>query len=30
VAATSWPVRFPDIPRPPRLRGLQKLTKVTA
>jgi DNA-binding beta-propeller fold protein YncE len=30
VAATSWPVRFPDVPRPPRLRGLQKLTKVTA
>lgn len=30
VAYTSWPARFPDLPRPAQLRGLQKLTKITA
>jgi hypothetical protein len=30
VAYTSWPLRFPDVPRPARLRGLQKLIKITA
>lgn len=30
VAYTSWAVRFPDTPRPPQLRGLQKLVRVVA
>jgi hypothetical protein len=29
VAYTSWPIRFPDQPRPAALRGLQKLIKIT-
>jgi DNA-binding beta-propeller fold protein YncE len=27
VASTSWPIRFPDLPRPARLRSLQKLIR---
>jgi len=27
VAYTSWPIRFPDLPRPARLRSLQKLIR---
>jgi hypothetical protein len=30
VAATSWPIRFPDTPRPAGLRGLQKLARIPA
>lgn len=30
VAYTSWPLRFPDTPRPARLRALQKLAKVAS
>ena len=30
VAFTSWPIRFPELPRPQHLRALHKLTRVTS
>jgi hypothetical protein len=30
VAYTSWPRSFPDVPRPRRVRCLQKLVRVPA